>query len=103
MRPILMAGLTAGLLAWTGVAVAQSGNKLQVQGWAATCSTCHGTDGRAVPNSIPLAGKSGADMYEKMLDYKNDVRPSTVMGQITKGYSDEQLGAIAAWFAAQKK
>lgn len=83
--------------------MAQSGNDLQLRGWAATCATCHGTDGHAVPKSIPLAGKNADDMREKMLDYKNDVRPSTVMGQITKGYSDEQLGALAAWFAAQKK
>lgn len=103
MRPITIAGFTVGLLAWTGVAMAQAGNDLQVQSWAATCATCHGTDGHAVPNSIPLAGKNAEDMHQKMLDYKNDVRPSTVMGQITKGYSDEQLGALASWFAAQKK
>lgn len=103
MRPIAIMGLTVGLAVGTGVAMAQSGNNLQLQGWAATCSTCHGTDGRAVPGSIPLAGNNGEDMRQKLLDYKNDVLPSTVMGQITKGYSDEQLGALAAWFAAQKK
>lgn len=99
----MIAGLTVGLVAWAGVAMAQSGSDLQVQSWAATCATCHGTDGRAVPKSIPLAGKNAEDMQQKMLDYKNGVRPSTVMEQITKGYSDEQLGVLASWFAAQKK
>jgi cytochrome c553 len=38
-----------------------------------------------------------------MLDFKNGRRPATIMHQIAKGYSDEQIAAIAAYFAAQKK
>ena len=75
----------------------------QVRAWAAACANCHGTDGRAEPGGISLAGQSQADLLQKMLAFKNGQRPATIMHQISKGYSDEQLSQIAAYFAAQKK
>ena len=35
-------------------------------------------------------------------DFKSGAQPATIMHQITKGYTDEQLKLIAAYFAAQK-
>jgi cytochrome c553 len=37
-----------------------------------------------------------------MQAYKSGALPATLMHQIAKGYSDEQIQAIAAYFAAQK-
>ena len=50
-----------------------------------------------------LAGVSQEDIVKKMQDYKTGRRPATLMHQISKGYSDDQIQAIAAYFAAQKK
>ena len=36
-----------------------------------------------------------------MREYKAGNRPSTVMQQLAKGFTDEQIDAMAAWFAAQ--
>jgi cytochrome c553 len=38
-----------------------------------------------------------------MLDFKAGRKPATLMHQLAKGYSDEQIVAIAGYFAAQKK
>jgi len=76
---------------------------LQVRSWAAACANCHGTNGVAQPGMESLAGKPQADIEKKMLDYKNGRAPATLMHQIAKGYTDEQIAAMAAWFAAQKK
>jgi len=38
-----------------------------------------------------------------MRAFKSGARPATVMHQLAKGYSDAQIEAIAAYFAAQKK
>jgi cytochrome c553 len=39
-----------------------------------------------------------------MLDYKADRVPAaTIMHQLSKGYTDEQIAAIATYFAAQKR
>ena len=39
---------------------------------------------------------------QQMLAFKAGSRPATVMTQLAKGYSDEQIRQLAAYFAAQK-
>jgi len=71
---------------------------------AATCANCHGTNGHAVPGAgmDSLAGESKAKLLQKLADFKSGDKPASIMHQITKGYTDEQLGLIADYYAAQK-
>ena len=85
------------------VSAAQAQDALQVRSWAAACANCHGTNGVAQPGNESLAGMKKEDIIAKMLDFKNGRKPATVMHQLAKGYSDEQISAIAGYFAAQKK
>ena len=75
------------------------------RGLAATCANCHGTDGKAVAGQpmASLAGLPEAHIVEQMKAFRDGKRPATVMHQIAKGYSDEQIAALAAYFAAQPK
>ena len=83
---------------------AQPVDSLQVRSWAASCAACHGTNGHAQPGMVALAGMPQEVIVQKMLDYKAGRMPAaTVMHQLAKGYSDAQITAIAAYFAAQKK
>jgi sulfide dehydrogenase cytochrome subunit len=75
----------------------------QVRVWAAACANCHGTEGRALQGMVSLAGRDKDELLQKMLDYKSGRLPATLMHQIAKGYSDEQLAQITAYFATQKK
>lgn len=75
----------------------------QVRVWAAACANCHGTEGRALQGHEALAGKDKDELLQKMLDFKSGRKPATIMHQLSKGYSDEQLAQLAAYFAAQKK
>lgn len=102
MTRVLYATLAAGLLATAGYSHAQN-DPLQVRSWAAGCANCHGTNGHAEQGMPPLAGKSPADITEKLLAYKSGAAPSTIMQQLAKGYSDDQLAAIAGYLSAQKK
>ena len=71
---------------------------------AAACAICHGTDGRSVTKDvIPLAGLPKDHIVTQMKAFRDGSRPATVMHQIAKGYNDQQIDALAAWFAAQKK
>jgi cytochrome c553 len=69
---------------------------------AAGCTTCHGADGRS-PGAIPsLAGRDKAEIVAAMKAFRDGTRRSTVMQQLARGYSDAQIEAAAAYFAAQK-
>ena len=102
MKPVLTAALTASMLAAASISQAQA-DPAQVRSWAAACANCHGTGGHAQPGNEPLAGANKDEMMKKLMDFKSGAKPATLMHQLAKGYSDEQLVAITAWFAAQKK
>ncbi len=93
-----MKWLAAGVLCASAIGAHAQVNQTRV--WAAACASCHGTDGRAQPGMASLAGRT--DLQKILLEYKAGTRPATLMHQISKGYTDEQLGQIAAYFAAQK-
>ena len=71
---------------------------------AAGCAICHGTEGRAIAKGLaPLAGLPKEYIVKQMADFRDGKRPATVMQQIAKGYSNAEMEAMAAWFAAQKR
>jgi cytochrome subunit of sulfide dehydrogenase len=71
---------------------------------AATCANCHGTNGQARAGDMPaLAGRPAEATVALMGAFKaGQVPAATIMHQIAKGYTDEQVRLIAAYFAAQK-
>ena len=68
---------------------------------AASCANCHGTNGQARGDMKPLAGMSADRIIAAMADYKSGAQPATVMHQIAKGYTDEQIKQVAGFFDAQ--
>lgn len=67
---------------------------------AASCSGCHGPPRMASP-IVPLSGRDPQDIVAAMRDYRSGQRPATVMDRIAKGFSDEEIQAIAAWLAEE--
>lgn len=68
---------------------------------AATCFTCHGTDGRSVGGVPPgLAGRDRNELAQQMKDFKAGKRPATIMHQHARGYTDAQIEQIAGYFAS---
>jgi cytochrome subunit of sulfide dehydrogenase len=70
---------------------------------AASCAMCHGTNGRSAGGNEPLAGMPKADLVRKLNEFRSGAKPATIMHQISKGYSDQQIDQVAAYFAAQAK
>jgi cytochrome c553 len=70
---------------------------------AATCANCHGTNGNPAPGTAmdPLAGRDRSWTLKKLNGFKDGATQATIMHQIVKGYSDEQLELIATYFAMQ--
>jgi len=89
---------TVGLLSFSSLAVSQTSpaniNQLSL---AATCANCHGTNGVGVPNAgMPQINHLSPDaMLTQLKAFKSGARTGTIMHQLAKGYTDEQLQTIA--------
>ena len=86
----------------SGLALAQGQDPNLARNIAASCNGCHGTNGVSQGGMPTLAGQSKADLVRKMQDFKSGKTPATIMQQLAKGYTDEQIDLAAGWFAAQK-
>ena len=94
----------AATLCLAASAHAQSADALNVRSLAATCAACHGTDGRVAGNAgvIALAGLPRDVLATQLRAFKSGTRSSTIMGQLSKGYSEVQIDQLAAYFSAVK-
>ena len=56
-----------------------------------------------VETAVPrIAGRNAAEIVAQMQAFRSGQRPATVMDRIAKGFSDEEIQAIAAWYESQK-
>ncbi|MFN9572922.1 MAG: c-type cytochrome, partial [Betaproteobacteria bacterium] len=62
---------------------------------SANCANCHGTQGKSVGAMPSLAGQPKATIVEAMRAFRDGKRPATIMHQLSRGYSDAQIDAIA--------
>ena len=69
---------------------------------AANCTSCHGTDGRSRGGIPSLVGQDRLNLVQQVRDFRDGKRPSTIMQQLAKGYSDAEIEAAAAYLSAQK-
>ena len=97
-----------GLLALLALAlvlttpVAGAGDVRSADMLAHTCAGCHGTDGASAGAAMPtIAGMNKSYLVSVLTDYKTGLRPSTIMGRIMRGYTDQEIAAMAGWFAAR--
>ena len=100
VRRTVKYALLAGGLALSSVAAA--GGMATGSMLGNTCAGCHGTNGHSVgPASPSIAGLNEEYFVDKMAAYKDGSHHSTIMGRIAKGYSEEEIAALAKHFAAQ--
>jgi cytochrome subunit of sulfide dehydrogenase len=91
---IAAAALVASAGSASAVEVAPAG--------AAACSGCHPISRATDTPFTRLVGRNPADIVAAMQEFRTGKRPGTVMDRIAKGFTDEELAAIAKWYAAQK-
>jgi cytochrome c553 len=66
------------------------------------CASCHGADGKPVVKKVPII--SGQHMFyllTELKDYRAGRRANEVMAPIAAALSDDQMKALATYFAAQ--
>lgn len=99
LKPAILMSIYIGISQWSGNALAQNADakKLYQSSLAATCANCHGTDGKGVVDGgMPLInGLTSEQMLAQLKAFKSGAREGTIMPQLAKGYSDEQLETIS--------
>jgi len=99
LKPAILVSIYLGLNHWSAAAFAQNtdASNLYQRGLAATCANCHGTDGKGVvEGGMPLINNlTSEQMLTQLKAFKSGAREGTIMPQLAKGYSDEQLETIA--------
>lgn len=69
---------------------------------AATCAACHGQDGvGTLPENPTLAGQHADYIAQSLKDYRAGKRQNPVMGTFATQLTQEDIAALAAYFAKQ--
>jgi sulfide dehydrogenase cytochrome subunit len=69
---------------------------------ASSCSGCHPVS-RSVDTPVGrLIGSKPADIVTDVQAFRSGQRAATVMDRIAKGFTDDEIKAIADWYGAQK-
>jgi sulfide dehydrogenase cytochrome subunit len=94
--------LLGSALLISGAAHAQSAADVAVL--AGPCANCHGTDGKSNGKIPTIAGRPAATIAALMKAYKGETPPpgTTIMNRLAKGYTDEQIDALAKFFSEKK-
>ncbi len=98
---VALAMLTLAAAPWVHAQAQAQTDTTLARNLAATSANCHGTNGAARGDMKSLAGVSAGKITAMVADYKSGAQPATIMHQIAKGYTDEQIKLIAAYLAAQ--
>ena len=69
---------------------------------ATSCSGCHAANA-GVASPIPrLVGRNADEIASAMTAFRSGKQSATVMDRIARGFSDDEIRAIAAWYGAQR-
>ena len=70
---------------------------------AAQCAACHGPDGNSTSGAFPiLAGQTFRYIYTELKDFQAKRRTDPVMSPQAEGLTQDEIMALAQYFAAQK-
>ena len=97
--PVAVIISAAVSLAWSGIATAAS--LADAPPGALSCSGCHAS-AASVETPVPrLAGQDADAIVAALQAFRAGQKPATVMDRIAKGFTDDEIKAIAAWYATQ--
>ena len=69
---------------------------------ASSCSGCHTNDGKLTTAIPKIRGLPEAVILQAMQTFRAGQRSATVMDRIAKGFTDEEIKQLAAYFSSQR-
>jgi cytochrome c553 len=97
----MMSKAVAAAIGLASIAAAMAASAEPPAG-AAACSGCHPSSTRVTSPVPRLAGLERAAIVRAMQEFRSGQRAGTVMDRIAKGFTEDEIQAIAAWYATQK-
>ena len=97
MKLSLAAGVIAGISILSAAAVAADAPP-----GASSCSGCHSANATDTSTPPRLIGRDTAKMVMALQEFRSGQRAATIMDRVVKGFTPEEVEAIAAWYGAQK-
>lgn len=94
--------LASGILVLTLALGAGAASAADPPPGAAACSGCHATNAAAETPVPRITGRKAEETVALMAEFRSGAKPSTVMGRVARGFTDDEMRPIAAWLAAQK-
>jgi sulfide dehydrogenase cytochrome subunit len=67
-----------------------------------TCNACHGPDGKSEGAIPSLDGLTAKQIESELLAFRSGKRSATIMNRIARGYTDNEIAAVAEYFANLK-
>ena len=99
---MLRPALAALLLTSMPLAVAAAAGPADAPPGASSCSGCHPPSQAGVSPVPRLVGRNASEIVQTMQAFRTGQKPTTIMDRVAKGFSDDEIAAIARWYAAQK-
>jgi cytochrome subunit of sulfide dehydrogenase len=69
---------------------------------ATSCSGCHSPTASETATPPRLVGRDPEKIVAALQEFRSGQRKATIMDRIVKGFTPEEVQAIAAWYGAQK-
>jgi sulfide dehydrogenase cytochrome subunit len=69
---------------------------------ASSCSGCHSPSATETSTPPRLIGRDPAKIVSALQEFRSGQRAATIMDRVVKGFTPEEIQAIAAWYGAQK-
>ena len=70
---------------------------------ASSCSGCHPASGSVDTPVKQLVGRKPEEIVAAVEAFRSGAKPATVMDRIAKGFTGDEVKAIADWYGAQRQ
>jgi len=101
-RPLRGGMLGAMLLAGMAASPCNGADLALGEYLSGECMGCHQLSGKAVASIPGIAGRPEAEIAAALFAYKSGMRENLVMRNVAGRLTEEEIAALAAFFASQK-
>lgn len=91
-----------GALAGLSLLLAAEG-RAQAPLAAEACVGCHGPGAAGAGSIAGIAGRDAREIATALTAFRSGERTGTMMNRIAKGYTDDEIAAIAAYLAGLRR